>query len=58
VIHDIRFENIDDFNLLNKEESSDYSLNSNPLNPNLAEKSIRDIIAQRKISLAKKLTFV
>ena len=45
VIHDIRFENIDDYDLLTKEVSSDYSLNSDPLNPNLAEKSIREIIA-------------
>jgi 1-phosphatidylinositol-4-phosphate 5-kinase len=56
-IHDVNFDNVDDWDLLNQYDS-DNSINSGPLNPNLAERSIREIIANRKSSLAKRLTMV
>lgn len=55
IIHDLNFENIDDWDLFNQEDSSN-SISDEPLNPNLAEKSIRDIINLRKESLTKRLS--
>jgi hypothetical protein len=42
-IHDVNFDNIDDWDLFNN-SFSENSLNSEPLNPDLAEKSIRKIL--------------
>lgn len=56
IIHDINFENIDDWDLFNQDSSN--SINDEPLNPTFAEQSIREIIMARKQSLAKRLNLV
>lgn len=44
--------------MFNKDEENNSSISSGPLNPNLAEKSIKDIIQARKESLARRLTMI
>ena len=56
-IHDVNFENIDDWDIFNQ-SFSDNSLNSEPLNPDLAEQSIRKILQDRKAALARRLYLV
>ena len=56
IIHDVNFENIDDWDLFNQGDMSSNSITDDePLNPNLKERSIRDIINFRKESLANRL---
>lgn len=56
-IHDVNFDNIDDWDLFNQ-SFSENSLNSEPLNPDLAEKSIRKILQERKAALARRIHLV
>lgn len=56
-IHDVNFDNIDDWDLFNN-SFSENSLNSEPLNPDLAEKSIRKILSERKAALARRIHLV